>query len=684
MEMKENSWHIRTAVIATTIFLALQVAILAMKLGFQGSGRTPLIVKEAVSTFVERPRLLAAGIWQVGVVLLLHYGGLYAFAAAWFRLVRCVSFKHEQHWFVLSLTLIFAAIYSLNSAYFPLSALSNAHGWLLEAVPLFFWQAVLAIFCLVAFMGILEVAVRYRRRVLLIGSALAFASLATLIFQHTRSAPMLERGMNPNIIVIGIDSLRPDFVFGDAGDVDLPTLSNIMGSSIVFSDTLTPIARTYPSWMTILSGKYPNRHGALFNLQRNDDSLTRDTLPIHLQKIGYRTFYATDESRFSNIDEDYGFEVTSTPPIGIIDFAVGTLLDFPATNLISQIDLLSFLFPYTYANRAAAQSYSPRHFSRRIESMLDSIGDRGNFLAVHFCLPHWPYFPPVAPNTNSNQTSQVASYSLALKETDTQVKRLIELLSDKGLLEDAVLVILSDHGESFPIPDDEYLTMAGDIIPIGTGHGTIAYSIAQYKVLLSFQRFKHGTAVIDPDTIATPASLVDVAPTVLKLAGLPALQHTDGLDLLPPYGTSEMTTIDRRRVRYTETDIRGGALNVENPDPREIMIEFSDIFQLKDDRVEIRPDLVSSLVETKQIAASVGDLTVALTNDGKWLWANHASRRVHYFDPTSSPEESEATFLAQSICGHFSTYPHAKNWCQGFVGTQIRDPQLTHGGQNPE
>ena len=47
-----------------------------------------------------------------------------------------------------------------------------------------------------------------------------------------------------------------------------------------------------------------------------------------LRKAATTPIYSTDEVRFANIDETYGFDQVVTPPIGASDFIIGTYNEF--------------------------------------------------------------------------------------------------------------------------------------------------------------------------------------------------------------------------------------------------------------------------------------------------------------------------------------------------------------------
>ncbi len=140
-----------------------------------------------------------------------------------------------------------------------------------------------------------------------------------------RAVPETPAG-RPNIIFLGIDSLRYDEVLR-TGDSNTPNVDAFLSHALRFDNAMTLLARTYPSWVALLTGKHPHTTGAFLNLLPEDQVNLGRTLPQHLRTHGYRTAYAIDEVRFSNIDESYGFDQAITPPIGSSDFIVGTMSD---------------------------------------------------------------------------------------------------------------------------------------------------------------------------------------------------------------------------------------------------------------------------------------------------------------------------------------------------------------------
>ena len=127
-----------------------------------------------------------------------------------------------------------------------------------------------------------------------------------------------------------------------------------ISSSLYFDfdgiDIPYPLILSFASVITSYSIHYTKLYdnGAVFNLIDNGYRNTEmTTLATRLKNAGYETVYATDEKRFSNIDESFGFDSILGPPMGAADFLLGTINDFPFSNLIVNTRLGRILFPYS-------------------------------------------------------------------------------------------------------------------------------------------------------------------------------------------------------------------------------------------------------------------------------------------------------------------------------------------------
>ncbi len=83
-------------------------------------------------------------------------------------------------------------------------------------------------------------------------------------------------------------------------------------------------------------GEHPRQTGIRTNLMEQKNIDFSHSLPTILRKQGYTTVYATDESRFSNIDKNYGFDQNPSQAMAV--FLTHGL--FFLRNVEKQIDIL--------------------------------------------------------------------------------------------------------------------------------------------------------------------------------------------------------------------------------------------------------------------------------------------------------------------------------------------------------
>ena len=295
-------------------------------------------------------------------------------------------------WLMSCLTVL-----SLNNYYYPDSFFASFVG---QQGFLNYNSIILSISlsCMSAAIFLSYLNLLWKKRHLYTGSAfliLLFAFAGFSIYDSMRSRAIYhtsDSSAYPNIILIGIDSVRPDYTgyFGNK-TLSTPNIDEFLKASTVFTETYTPLARTFPAWTSILTAKYPKNNHARSNLAFPDPILLNEMLAKRLKHVGYETFYATDEKRFSNITERYGFDHIIGPEMGVNDFILGGLADFPLTNLVINTSLGRVLFPFNYANRAAAITYEPDAFLQLVKLGLARRSDKPQFLAIHLCISHWPY-----------------------------------------------------------------------------------------------------------------------------------------------------------------------------------------------------------------------------------------------------------------------------------------------------
>jgi arylsulfatase A-like enzyme/tetratricopeptide (TPR) repeat protein len=308
---------------------------------------------------------------------------------------------------------------------------------------------------------------------------LAAASIAVLGLAVGWRA--MQRRPRLNLLLVTIDTLRADHVgaYGNA-DARTPTLDALAARGVRFAHAQSPVPMTGPSHATILTGLYPPVHGVRDNVVFSLDPKHR-ALATVLKGQGYRT----------------GAFVGAYPVAAAFGFRQG-------------FDAFSEDFKDSPIPGAGAQ----RPASDVVDASLKWLAapaDGPFFVWMHLYDPHAPYDPPEPYRT------QFAGrpYDGEIAYTDAQLGRVFDWLKSSGHEADTVVAVLSDHGESL-----------GE-------HGEVTHAVLLYEATLHVPLIVAGPSVPPGVAVAGRVTTVDLAPTLLRLLGLPRRPEMTGRDLVP-------------------------------------------------------------------------------------------------------------------------------------------------------
>jgi len=565
----------------------------------------------------------------------------------------------------------------------------NSDLLLLQALsPLLFWGLTGLVLGAVALAMIRAARIR-PKSTLAMGAVAACAFLPSCVRADLPSRQLADP--RPDVIVIGVDSLRPDFLArnGFPSSALAPHINGALGDMVSFKDTLTPMARTFVAYMSILTGKDPLHHGARFNLYPRDRFDRRDTVAWKFGSAGYHTIFAMDEARFANVDKSFGFDQVVTPPPGVLDFAIGSAFDSVGTNLLLEIPAFRRHLGYIYGNRAAYRVYRAQDHSARLRSAIAGApADEPLLLFSHFCLPHWPYLPrdpydldamPKLSLQGGEYSDAPDDYLRAVYTADSQVGALLDELRAAGRLRNAIVVLLSDHGEGLGMARDEF-----DLVEEGRlegplslaaaqyGHGGYALAEGQYRVVLAMQHYVQGKPAWKARDIAGPASLLDVAPTLLGAAGVEVGSPKaggDGTSLLPAL-MGEVQSLPER-VRFVESGERAASVERADIDEKQVAAEMYYLYALTPDlRFEIDQSLLERVLAEKQRGAWLGERGVVAKPAGYvgdavaacWQGMDFRARSMSCIPyPSVDPQYRR---LQEEVCAHYAhDGDFAERWC---------------------
>lgn len=298
----------------------------------------------------------------------------------------------------------------------------------------------------------------------------------------------------PNLILVSVDTLRADHLgaYGYSRDTS-PFLDELARSGVVFERAFAQVPGTLPSHMSMFTGLYPAQH----DVYPPDAVLSSaiPTLPELLRAHGYRTGGFTEGGYVSGF---YGF----SRGFDSFDDAVvrgSRLLERTMEEGLGFLDRVGpdepfFLFLHTYAVHdpyAPPEEYRPLFWSAEPPEVFEPTGP--NLVAVNRGL-------------RSVSAEQVryfeALYDAGIRYADDQLRRLWKRVRERGLAERTILVITSDHGEEF------------------LEHGHLVHE-QNYVETTHVPLIVVGPGLTPGTRVEAPVESIDLAPTLLDLAGAP-------------------------------------------------------------------------------------------------------------------------------------------------------------------
>jgi arylsulfatase A-like enzyme/Flp pilus assembly protein TadD len=275
----------------------------------------------------------------------------------------------------------------------------------------------------------------------------------------------------PNIILITVDTLRADRL-GCYGYVQAhtPVIDKLAAGGFRFSRATAQVPLTLPSHYSILTGTLPAEHGVHDNAAGNPAG--PPLVSQFLQKQGYQTAaFVSSYVLDSSFGLDRGFDRYSS------NFDV---------SLAASSDLGSLAWPALTT----------------VQQSIDWIGTAKApfFVWIHFYDLHTPYHPP----ERFARLFPQSPYDAELAYIDSSIGMLLRFLGQKGLAGNTDIVLTADHGEGLGDHQEP-------------GHGYFVYESTLHVPLVVYLP----KAAPAGKVVERLVESIDIAPTLLRLAGLP-------------------------------------------------------------------------------------------------------------------------------------------------------------------
>ena len=366
--------------------------------------------------------------------------------------------------------------------------------------------------------------------------ALAATLLCTIACAPSQNTPA-ER-----VFLISIDTLRADHL-GSYGYVrnTSPNIDALAESSWFFESAYVPVPRTGPSVAALLTGMFPQ------NIDEWSIPDAHDTLAEAFTGQGWRTVAAVDNANLSKAAgyaqgfdayhetwEDSDHEIDRTHLI--TRTAVEQLKGFAQTHesFFMWLHYVNPHLPYTPPSGFDNAYMNDAHFDGSLH------------------LPRTPGViggirPDVYIDGEHRLAYYVAQYDGEVLFADEEIGKVIDVVRSEPALSDTVIVLTADHGE-------------------GLGEQNVY--------------FEHGPHVLEshvhvpllvhlpseasrPRRVMRPVSTIDVAPTILELAGLRLPAFSGNRAVYPLAGESLILTLEgelpnhRQNIFFASLDFWG-------------------------------------------------------------------------------------------------------------------------------
>lgn len=326
----------------------------------------------------------------------------------------------------------------------------------------------------------------------------------------------------PDVLLVSIDSLRADHIgcYGYPRDTS-PTIDRLADQGVRFETAVSTASWTLPAHAALFTGLFDPAHGTTDVHLRLAPGY--HTLAEHFRSAGWSTagFYG-GPLLHPTFALDQGFErwvsCMSEPAAAMDD-------DDPAT--------------FFAANIASHGDVTGPHTIEAVRLFLEEKSDQPLFVFVHLWDPHYDYIPP-APydglfdpeytgsldvrNYSFNETIRsdmdledlehlIALYDGEIRFTDDTLLELLRLFDEHRPERQRLTIVTADHGEEF------------------FEHGGKGHQQTLFEESIRVPLIFHWPEELRAGVVGGQVSLVDVAPTVVRLAGLDPMPASQGIDL---------------------------------------------------------------------------------------------------------------------------------------------------------
>lgn len=334
----------------------------------------------------------------------------------------------------------------------------------------------------------------------------------------------------PNILLVTIDTLPASelTLYGYSRETT-PYLGRLAREGVLFADAIATANWTLPTHATIMTGRF------LYEHQANNGPLSNKypTLAEYLTSRGYVTGGFVGNTLFGGRGTGLarGFDVYQDYFSNVVDMGYRT---FYGGILAKGLPFFGY---YNIPGRKSAAEVN-----HEFMQWLDANANVPFFAFLNYFDVHDPYIPPAAfrtrftdnpglgnrvnsyvfgreftngiPLSPAEIRTEIDDFDSALAYTDSQLGILLDRLKADGVLDNTVVILTSDHGESFG------------------NHGLYGHGNSLYRDLIHVPLIiRYPGKVPSGSTVECPVSLREIASTVIDLSGFASTSPFPGNSL---------------------------------------------------------------------------------------------------------------------------------------------------------
>jgi arylsulfatase A-like enzyme len=349
-----------------------------------------------------------------------------------------------------------------------------------------------------------------------------------------------EVGGPRHVVLISLDTIRTDHL-GCYGSTrpETPAIDRLAAEGVLFRDVTAPAPTTLSSHTSMMTGTWPQSHGVArngFTVNERNVMLAEIFQEAGFHTAGFLGSFALAarfgfDQGFGHFDEE--FDLLVTPEREQDQRTADRVTEAALKHVDTLSDERLFLFVHYFD--AHAPYAPPREYAERfveegapVTSLFADVDAatevhqgailgpkeaRGNFAlqGLRLCIEG------ATGEARGSDEWLADLYAAEVSFLDASIRDLLDGLESRGILQEALVILTGDHGETFWEHGDFW------------NHGLWVHQTTAALPLIL--RFPDQTAA--GRTIEMPVSTIDLLPTLCGIYGIETPARVEGIDLLP-------------------------------------------------------------------------------------------------------------------------------------------------------